>query len=102
MGNWPVEHPPREIQMKEYYHPAMFPEEIPRRLMKIFLYRGDVVLDLFNGARTTMLGAWKCGRRFIGIEISPQHCETAMQRITAVSKGEGEAGTSALALMYPD
>jgi site-specific DNA-methyltransferase (adenine-specific) len=70
--------------------------------MKLFLYRGDVVLDPFNSAGPTTLGAWKCGRRFIGIEISPQHCEIAMQRITAVSKGEGEAGTSALALMYPD
>ena len=56
--------------MKEFDHPAMFPEELPRRLMKLFSYKNDIVLDPFNGAGTTTLVAAKYGRRFIGIDVS--------------------------------
>jgi len=78
IGKWSV---PPETRMKEYGHPAMFPEEIPRRLLKLFSYRGDLVLDPFNGVGTTTLAAWKNQRRFIGIDISPQYCQTAIERI---------------------
>jgi len=78
IGKWSV---PPETRMKEYGHPAMFPEEIPRRLLKLFSYRGDLVLDPFNGVGTTTLAAWKHQRRFIGIDISPQYCQTAIERI---------------------
>jgi site-specific DNA-methyltransferase (adenine-specific) len=67
--------------MKDYGHPAMFPEELPKRLMKLFSYQGDIVLDPFNGAGTTSLVAWKLGRRFIGIDISEEYCECALGRI---------------------
>ncbi len=67
-GKWSF---PPEIRMKEYNHPAMFPEELPRRLIKLFSYRGDIVLDPFNGAGTTTRVAGTHGRRFIGIDISP-------------------------------
>jgi DNA modification methylase len=70
-----------EIRMKDFGHPAMFPEELPRRLMKLFSYRGDIVLDPFNGAGTTSLVAWKTGRRFIGIDVSPEYCEMALGRV---------------------
>ncbi len=70
-----------EIKMKEYGHPAMFPEELPYRLIKLFSYKGDIVLDPFNGAGTTTLVAWKLKRRFIGIDISLKYCKTAIQRI---------------------
>ena len=59
--------------MKEFDHPAMFPEELPRRLMKLFSYKNDIVLDPFNGAGTTTLVAAKQGRRFIGIDVSEQY-----------------------------
>jgi len=78
MGRWSF---PPEIRMKDYDHPAMFPEELPRRLMKLFSYRNDIVLDPFNGAGTTTLTAWKSGRRFIGIDISSQYCITAFNRL---------------------
>ncbi|MDD1706427.1 MAG: site-specific DNA-methyltransferase [Methanoregulaceae archaeon] len=78
IGKWSI---PPETRMREYGHPAMFPEEIPRRLLKLFSYRGDLVLDPFNGAGTTTLAAWKSSRRFIGIDISPQYCQTAIERI---------------------
>ncbi len=78
IGKWNV---PPEIRMKDYGHPAMFPEEIPRRLLKLFSYQNDIVVDPFNGAGTTTLVALKNRRRFIGIEISPEYCEEALQRI---------------------
>ncbi len=87
IGRWSI---PPETRMKEYGHPAMFPEEIPRRLLKLFSYRNDIVLDPFNGAGTTTLVAWKQFRRFIGIDISPQYCQKAIERI---ERSEVLAGT---------
>jgi site-specific DNA-methyltransferase (adenine-specific) len=78
LGRWSF---PPEIRMKDYNHPAMFPEELPRRVMKLFSYKNDIVLDPFNGAGTTTLVARKLGRRFIGIDISEQYCAMAMSRL---------------------
>ncbi len=80
LGKWSF---PPEIRMKDYNHPAMFPEEMPRRLIKLFSYKNDIVLDPFNGAGTTTLVSWKLQRRFIGIDISKQYCDTALQRLVA-------------------
>ncbi|HUH78554.1 MAG TPA: site-specific DNA-methyltransferase [Methanoregula sp.] len=81
LGKWSF---PPEIRMKDFNHPAMFPEELPRRLMKLFSYRNDIVLDPFNGAGTTTLVALKNRRRFIGIEISRQYCTCAMKRLEEI------------------
>jgi site-specific DNA-methyltransferase (adenine-specific) len=80
IGRWTF---PPETRMKDHDHPAMFPEELPRRLMKLFSYKNDLVLDPFNGAGTTTLVAWKLGRRFIGIDVSEQYSEKAMERLAA-------------------
>jgi DNA modification methylase len=77
-GRWSF---PPETRMKDYNHPAMFPEELPRRLMKLFSYKDDIILDPFNGAGTTTLAAHRNGRRFIGIDNSLQYCNTAMGRL---------------------
>jgi DNA modification methylase len=83
MGRWAF---PPEIHMRDFDHPAMFPEELPRRLMKLFSYQGDIVLDPFNGAGTTTLVAARERRRFIGIDISPQYCKTALERMQSLQK----------------
>lgn len=75
-----------ETKMKDFGHPAMFPEELPKRALKLFSYKGDIVLDPFNGAGTTTLVAFKLKRRFIGIDISKKYCETALTRISDVIK----------------
>jgi site-specific DNA-methyltransferase (adenine-specific) len=93
IGKWSI---PPEIRMKEYGHPAMFPEEIPRRLLKLFSYKGDLVLDPFNGAGTTTLAAWKNSRRFIGIDISPQYCQKAIERIEQSGASAGTMRVPAL------
>jgi site-specific DNA-methyltransferase (adenine-specific) len=80
IGRWKIT---PEHRMKEFDHPAMFPEELPRRIMKLFSYKNDIVLDPFNGAGTTTLTAAKTGRRFIGIDSSRQYCETAIWRLQA-------------------
>jgi site-specific DNA-methyltransferase (adenine-specific) len=76
--------------MKEFGHPSMFPEEVPRRLIKLFSYRGDVVLDPFNGVGTTTLVAWRLGRRYIGIDISERYCEIARERLRGERQRSGQ------------
>jgi len=78
IGRWTV---PPETRMRDFGHHAMFPEEIPRRLLRLFSYRNDLVLDPFNGVGTTTLAAWKNGRRFIGIDVDSGYCREALSRI---------------------
>ncbi len=77
--------------MHGFGHPAMFPEELVMRVIKLFSYVGDVVLDPFNGAGTTTAVAKKLGRRFLGIDISPEYCEIARQRLVATLSGDFHA-----------
>ena len=77
-GHWSMA---PETKMKDYGHPAMFPEELVERCLKLFSYKGDVVLDPFNGAGTTTYVAHKLGRKYIGIDMSKSYCETAELRI---------------------
>ncbi len=75
-----------ENRMKDFEHPSMFPEEVPDRLIKLFSYKGDLVLDPFNGAGTTTLVAHKLGRGYIGIDISERYCEIARHRIEELDR----------------
>lgn len=70
-----------ERNMKGFGHPAMFPENLVERVLKLFSYKSDIVLDPFNGAGTTTVVANKTGRRYLGIDISKEYCETAQKRI---------------------
>lgn len=78
-GKWEIA---PESKMKEFGHPSMFPEEIPHRLIRLFSYVGDLVLDPFNGVGTTTLVARKLHRNYIGIDVSEQYCQKALERIT--------------------
>ena len=69
-----------ERNMKQYNHPAMFPEQLAIRAIKLFSYRNDVIVDPFNGAGTTTAVAKMLGRRYLGIDISQKYCEIAEQR----------------------
>lgn len=73
-----------EHNMREYGHPAMFPEELANRILKLFSFRNDYVLDPFAGVGTTALAAKKSGRRYLGIDISPEYCGTAELRLSQI------------------
>lgn len=70
-----------ETNMKKYNHPAMFPEELPRRLIKLFTYKNDVVLDPFMGVGTTGVACIKNDRDFIGFELDENYFKVAKERI---------------------
>ena len=75
-----------ERDMQKHGHPAMFPQKLVLRALKLFSFRGDIVLDPFNGAGTTTLTAHQFGRKYIGIDCSAEYCETAEKRI--IDSGE--------------
>ena len=68
---------------KRVGHPAPFPEELPRRLIKLYSYPDDVVLDPFLGSGTTLAAAVKLGRQGLGVEINPGYCRIAAERCRA-------------------
>ncbi len=63
-------------------HPCPFPEEIPYRLILLYSYEEDIVLDPFAGIGTTAKVAWALRRQFIGYEIQQQYVEFALKRIS--------------------
>ena len=64
-------------------HPAPFPEELPRRLIELYSFRGDVILDPFCGSGTTCLAAANLGRHFVGYEIESKYVHLAEARLAA-------------------
>lgn len=64
-------------------HPAPFPLELATRLVRMFSFTGDTVLDPFCGSGTTMIAALRSNRSSIGIEIDPDYCRMAAQYLKA-------------------
>lgn len=62
-------------------HPAPFPFELASRLVRMFSFTGDTVLDPFCGTATTMLAALKHGRNSIGVELDTSYCKMAASRL---------------------
>ena len=62
------------------HHPAVFPEELPMRLITLYSFLNEVILDPFMGSGTTLWVAKKLGRKAIGIELSERYCEIAAKR----------------------
>lgn len=70
-------------------HPAPFPEELPRRLIELYSFSGDVILDPFCGSGTTCLAAIKTGRDYVGYEIDLEYVRLAEQRIGEAIEEQG-------------
>ena len=66
-------------------HPAPFPPELPLRLINLYSFKGDVVLDPFMGSGTTAEAAVGAGRRYVGYEINPVYVEHARARVGQLS-----------------
>jgi site-specific DNA-methyltransferase (adenine-specific) len=64
-------------------HPCPFPEEIPYRLMKLYSYEDDIVLDPFNGSGQTTKVAHHFGRRYLGMDVVKEYVELAKMRIAS-------------------
>ena len=59
----------------------MFPLELPRRCIQMLSYKGDTVLDPFNGLGSTCIVAKELERNYIGFDLSKKYCEIAKVRI---------------------
>jgi len=68
---------------KKIGHPAPFPLELPRRLIELFTFKNEVVLDPFMGSGQTAIAALQTGRHYVGFEIDPEYFELAERRIQA-------------------
>jgi DNA modification methylase len=64
-------------------HPAAFPVEIAYRLVRMFSFVGDTVLDPFMGTASTLVAACRCDRNSIGVEIDPGYFRQALARVEA-------------------
>jgi DNA modification methylase len=62
-------------------HPAPFPVELPQRLIELYTFRDDLVLDPFLGSGTTAVAAVRTGRRYVGYETDPAYVRIAEQRV---------------------
>jgi modification methylase len=66
---------------KKLGHPAPFPIELPYRLIQLYTFSNEIVLDPFMGSGQTALAALKAGRHFVGYELSEEYCRLANSRI---------------------
>lgn len=62
-------------------HPAPFPEELPFRLIQLYSFKGDIILDPFMGSGTTAVAAIKSERKFVGYDISQEYIDLAEKRL---------------------
>lgn len=67
-------------------HPAPFPLELADRLVRMFSFVGDTVLDPFVGTGTTLAAAARAGRNAIGVEIDPHYARLAKERLATVDE----------------
>ncbi|MGI0487119.1 DNA methyltransferase [Pantanalinema rosaneae CENA516] len=68
-------------------HPCQLPPALMYRLLTLFTYPEEMVLDCFNGAGTTTLAAHRLGRQYLGIEVSPDYYQLALDRHQEVANG---------------
>ena len=82
-------------------HPAPFPVELPQKLMELYTYAGDLVVDPFCGSGSTLVAAARCGRDAVGYDLDPQYVEIASARLDggeAMPVGGVGEGTAAMTL----
>lgn len=76
---------------KRVGHPAPFPIELPRRLIELYTFVDDIVLDPFCGSGSTCIAATRSRRNYIGYELKQEYVDLATKRL----EGDTENGTAA-------
>ena len=64
-------------------HPAPFPVELPRRVIELYTFKGDTVLDPWCGSASHAVAALRTGRHFVGFDIDPDYVALARRRVEA-------------------
>ena len=75
-------------------HPAPFPVELPRRLIDLYTYRDDIVLDPFVGSGTTLVAAARTGRIGVGYDLDPAYVDLAERRLRSELKRASELNSA--------
>ncbi|GBD89167.1 DNA adenine methyltransferase YhdJ [bacterium BMS3Abin03] len=70
------------VSAKKIGHPAPFPEELPDRLIKLYSFKNDIILDPFVGSGTTCISALKNKRNFVGYDVNKDYVKLAERRIS--------------------
>ncbi|MEM7339221.1 MAG: site-specific DNA-methyltransferase [Actinomycetota bacterium] len=78
-------------------HPAPFPVELPRRLIDLYTYRDDIVVDPFAGSGSTLVAAARTGRIGVGFDIDPDYVALATERLDAELAADEDRQESYLA-----
>ncbi len=68
-------------------HPAPFPVELPRRLIELYTFKDDVILDPFLGSGSTAIAALQSGRHYVGYELDATYADLARRRIAGGKQG---------------
>lgn len=72
------------VSARSIGHPAPFPEELPYRLIQLYSFKDDIILDPFCGSATTCISAYKSQRNFVGYDNEPKYVDLANERLNAV------------------
>jgi len=74
------------VSARKIGHPAPFPEELSRRLIELYTFKGDVVLDPFCGSGTTCVATKRLKRRYIGFDIHAEYLQLAKERLDSLDE----------------
>ena len=85
-------------------HPAPFPVELPQRLIELYTFGDDLVLDPFLGSGTTAVAAVRTGRRYVGYDTDPTYISIAKERVAEepTARAQRTAGRSASPIVLPE
>lgn len=72
------------VSARQIGHPAPFPEELPHRLIQLYTFENDIILDPFVGSGSTCIAALQDKRNYVGYDIDPSYVKLANRRISAI------------------